>query len=111
MKGKDVQVGKCYYANVSGKRAVVEITAERTNSSGRTYWLGKNVKTGRKVTIRGAGRLHEMNLPSFRMVDTERETYAARNDSVPAEYLRDKEPRSMYEPYDPINIALESFNC
>jgi hypothetical protein len=76
MKGRDVKVGESYYAKVSGKRSVVRISAERINSGGRTYWEGVNVKTGRKVTIRGAGKLHPMNLPSFRMIDTDREESA-----------------------------------
>lgn len=100
MKGKDVRVGECYHAKVSGnKKAVVEITAERVTSGGRKYWSGKNLATGRTITIRGAGRLHPMSLPSFRMVDTKREEYAARNDSVPAEHLRDNH-ESAFNRYD-----------
>lgn len=91
MKGKDVRVGSTYRVKVSGILSAVQITQEKTTHDGRTYWEGVNIKTGRKVTIRGAGRLRMcLDMPSARKPE-----YAARNDSVPAEYLRD-EPRDQF---------------
>jgi hypothetical protein len=53
MKGKDVQVGECHLAKVSGKPAKVRITAESPHGG----WEAVNTATNRPVRIRGAGRL------------------------------------------------------
>ena len=55
MKGKDVQVGECYVAKVSGKPAKVRITGESPHGG----WDAVNTATNRPVRIRGAGRLRK----------------------------------------------------
>jgi hypothetical protein len=53
MKGKEVQVGECYLAKVSGKPAKVRITRESPHGG----WDAVNTVTNRSVRIRAAGRL------------------------------------------------------
>jgi hypothetical protein len=55
MKGKDVKVGECYLAKVSGKPAKVRITGECPHGG----WDAVNTATNRPVRIRGAGRLRK----------------------------------------------------
>jgi hypothetical protein len=55
MKGKDVQVGECYVAKVSGKPAKVRITGESPHGG----WDAVNTETKRPVRIRGAARLRK----------------------------------------------------
>lgn len=54
MKHKDVQVGNTYYARVSGELTKVRI--DRPSPYGG--WEATNLKTGRKIHVRTARRLH-----------------------------------------------------
>jgi hypothetical protein len=61
MLGKDIQIGQCYHAKVSGKIQVVKITAKRehwTPRQGmRDYWTAINTATGREIKIISAQRI------------------------------------------------------
>lgn len=56
MRAKDVVIGQVYAARVAGKRTLVRIDRE-SPYSGTKGWIGTNVKTGREVRIKTAGRL------------------------------------------------------
>ncbi len=53
MKKNEVQIGKTYVAKVSGKVTVVRL--ERESPFGG--WDGTNIRTGRRVHVKTAGRL------------------------------------------------------
>jgi hypothetical protein len=64
MKGSEIVVGQVYLANVSGVERRVKITDALVNKhTGRTYWIGTSEHSGRRVTIRGAGRLKPIPAP------------------------------------------------
>lgn len=54
MRNKDVEVGRCYHAKVSGRRAIVSVDAVHPWGG----WVGTNQQTGRKVKIKSGRRLH-----------------------------------------------------
>lgn len=53
MKAKEVEIGKTYAMKISGRIVPVKILG----TSPYGGWSGKNLKTGRVVHIRTAGRL------------------------------------------------------
>jgi hypothetical protein len=53
MRKGDVQIGSTYNVKVSGRVVPVRITRESPYGG----WVGQNIKTGREVRIRTAGRL------------------------------------------------------
>ena len=53
MRKNDVQIGSTYNIKVSGHVVPVRITRESPYGG----WVGQNIKTGREVRIRTAGRL------------------------------------------------------
>lgn len=65
MRQRDVRVGAVYEVRVSGKLAPVKIIREYDTYAGsrmngrqlRTRWIGKNLRTGREITIRSAAKL------------------------------------------------------
>jgi len=57
MKAKQVEIGKCYWARVSGQVVPVRVTNRVIDFNGRTRWHAINTKTGRRVYIRSAARL------------------------------------------------------
>lgn len=62
MKQSEVRVGAVYQVKVSGKLAPVRIIREVERRVGftrtvRTQWVGKNLRTGREITIRSAAKL------------------------------------------------------
>ena len=57
MQKSEIKIGKTYWANVSGEKVPVRIEKEGKNFP-HGGWVGRNVKTGREVRIKTAGRLH-----------------------------------------------------
>lgn len=62
MKQAEVRVGAVYQVRVSGKLAPVRIIREFNGRVGlgitmRKRWVGKNLRTGREITIRSAAKL------------------------------------------------------
>lgn len=92
MKKAQVQVGKTYLVKVSGSIVPVKLTKEGTTSG----WLGVNLRTGREIRIRTAGRLR-------REVLTYRELYRELVDKLnntPKENLTDEEYGRLQGPVD-----------
>jgi len=56
MKAKDIEIGKIYVIKVSGILAPIRITGEGRNGG----WDGINVRTNRKVHIRGPQRIRRL---------------------------------------------------
>jgi len=54
MRKNQIHIGRSYYANVSGRRQVVRIDSVSPYGG----WNATNERTGRKIQIRTAGRLH-----------------------------------------------------
>jgi len=55
MKKKDVKIGKIYAVKVSNKIDSVKLTSESIYGG----WNGTNLKTGRQVRIKTAGKLRQ----------------------------------------------------
>jgi hypothetical protein len=63
MKGSEVKIGETYLVKVSGNLSRVKITDEVIDYAGKKHWHGVNLATGRKIYIRGAGRLRLVGIP------------------------------------------------
>ena len=58
MKKADVQIGGVYVVKVSGRLSPVKILRlNEYHAIGVQTWTGRNLDTGREVTIRSAARL------------------------------------------------------
>jgi hypothetical protein len=53
MKKNEVKIGRIYYATVTGKKVQVQIDEEKSGGG----WSATNLFTGKKITIKTAGRL------------------------------------------------------
>lgn len=57
MRKKEVQVGLCYWAKVSGRMVPILLTSELSAGRG---WQARNLLTDRTVRIRTAARLKRL---------------------------------------------------
>ena len=51
MKAKDIKIGAIYTAKVSREVVRVKILEQRVNWRGRTYWVARNLDTGRRIEV------------------------------------------------------------
>ena len=56
MKAKDVTVGSCYLAKVSGGVVPVKVLSRHEAGTGATRWTCQNINTGRQIEVKSAQR-------------------------------------------------------